>query len=66
MISSVNSDWPGVSHSTRPFAGGLPRKQANFPTPSMHEQSVRPKGLAWNQTMREMGLTLGSTQANPS
>ena len=61
MISSVNSDWPGVSHWTRPFVAGPPRKQANFPTASMHEKSVRPKGLAWNQAMREMGLTPGST-----
>ena len=46
MIYSVNSDRPGVPHWTRPFAAGLSRKQANFPTPSVHEQSIRPRGLA--------------------
>ena len=66
MISSVNSDRPGVSPWTHPFAAGLPRRQANFPTPQKHEQSIRPKDLAWNQAMREMGLTPGSTQADPS
>ena len=46
MISSVNSDRPDVPLRTHRFAAGLPRKQANFQTPSMHEQSIRPKGPA--------------------